>query len=107
MEGDNKIEITVTAENGITSKTFEIIAHRRNSEEETEYKEEQEIQVQRLSALLGEENNITENDAENLEEENTHKEQEEEKNNNMLVGVGIVIAIVLVGVIIYIVKKKK
>ena len=106
VEGDNKIEITVTAENGITTKAFEIIAHRRNSEEETEYKEEQEIQVQRLSALLGDENNITENDAENLEEENTHKEQEEEKNNNMLVGAGIVIAIVLVGVIIYIVKKK-
>lgn len=107
VEGDNKIEITVTAENDITIKTFEIIAHRRNTEEETEYKEEQEIQVQRLSALLGEENNITENDVENLEEENTHKEQEEEKNNKILVGVGIVIAIVLVGVIIYIVKKKK
>lgn len=109
LEGDNKIDIIVTAENGITTKKFEILAHRRNIEEETQYKEEQEIQVQRLSALLGEQNNITGNDFENFEETNVVEEnnQENQKNNNILVGVGILIVIALICIIFYIVKKKK
>lgn len=109
VEGDNKIEITVTAENGITTKTFEIIAHRRNAQEEAEYKKEHEVQVERLSALLGEENNITGNDVENLEENNIANEnnQENKKNNYILVGVGIIIVIALSGVMFYVIKKKK
>lgn len=107
-EGDNKIEIIVTAENGITTKKFEILAHRRNAEEETEYKEEQEIQIQRLSALLNEENNITENDAENLGEQDEGKEQSNaEKNSNKVwIGIGAIVVVVIAGIVFYVVKKR-
>lgn len=107
-EGDNKVEIIVTAENGITTKKFEILAHRRNAEEETEYKEEQEIQIQRLSALLNEENNITENDAENLGEQDDDKEQTNaEKNSNKIwIGIGVIVVVAIAGIVIYVVKKR-
>ena len=107
-EGDNKVEIIVTAENGITTKKFEILAHRRNAEEETEYKEEQEIQIQRLSALLNEENNITENDMENLGEQDDDKEQTNaEKNSNKIwIGIGVIVVVAIAGIVIYVVKKR-
>ena len=107
-EGDNKVEIIVTAENGITTKKFEILAHRRNAEEETEYKEEQEIQIQRLSALLNEENNITENDMENLGEQDDGKEQSNaEKNSNKIwIGIGVIVVVAIAGIVIYVVKKR-
>ena len=107
-EGDNKEEIIVTAENGITTKKFEILAHRRNAEEETEYKEEQEIQIQRLSALLNEENNITENDMENLGEQDDDKEQTNaEKNSNKIwIGIGVIVVVAIAGIVIYVVKKR-
>lgn len=107
-EGDNKVEIIVTAENGITTKKFEILAHRRNAEEETEYKEEQEIQIQRLSALLNEENNIIENDMENLGEQDDDKEQSNaEKNSNKIwIGIGVIVVVAIAGIVIYVVKKR-
>ena len=107
-EGDNKVEIIVTAENGITTKKFEILAHRRNAEEETEYKEEQEIQIKRLSALLNEENNITENDMENLGEQDDDKEQTNaEKNSNKIwIGIGVIVVVAIAGIVIYVVKKR-
>ena len=107
-EGDNKIEIIVTAENGITTKKFEILAHRRNAEEENKYKEEQEIQIQRLSALLNEENNITENDMENLGEQDDDKEQTNaEKNSNKIwIGIGVIVVVAIAGIVIYVVKKR-
>ena len=107
-EGDNKVEIIVTAENGITTKKFEILAHRRNAEEETEYKEEQEIQIQRLSALLNEENNIKENDMENLGEQDDDKEQTNaEKNSNKIwIGIGVIVVVAIAGIVIYVVKKR-
>lgn len=107
-EGDNKIEIIVTAENGITTKKFEILAHRRNAEEENKYKEEQEIQIQRLSALLNEENNITENDMENLGEQDDDKEQSNaDKNSNKIwIGIGVIVVVAIAGIVIYVVKKR-
>lgn len=107
-EGDNKIEIIVTAENGITTKKFEILAHRRNAEEENKYKEEQEIQIQRLSALLNEENNITENDMENLGEQDDDKEQTNaDKNSNKIwIGIGVIVVVAIAGIVIYVVKKR-
>ena len=50
--GMNKIEIIVLAENKITDKKFEITVYRRSESEEIAKQEEDEIQAERLSAIL-------------------------------------------------------
>ena len=53
--GDNKIEVIVLAEDKITEKKYEINVHRRNEQEEIENHEEQEIQAEKLTAILEQE----------------------------------------------------
>lgn len=59
--GDNTVEITVTAEDGITKKKYTIIVHRRNNEEEKEKEDNVKQQAQKLSAILQQSNNINDN----------------------------------------------
>lgn len=52
--GDNLIEIIVTAEDGITTKKYQIEAHRRTIEEDTEYEKERVAQEKTLTRILEE-----------------------------------------------------
>lgn len=98
--GDNKIEINVTAEDGITNKKYEIIVHRRTKEEEKENKEEQETQIRRLTEIVEEKQNV----------EDTNLEMTiEERSKNSWWKIGIILGflgIIIVGVIIFLIRKK-
>ena len=73
-EGENLIKITVTAQNGVANKVFEINCYRRNSEEEILYQEEQEenrkkleeiYKVEKISSQNGEADGKSEKESEN------------------------------------------
>lgn len=50
--GENKVEVVVLAENGITDKRFEITVYRRSIDEEAATQEETKAQAERLSAII-------------------------------------------------------
>ena len=50
--GDNQIVIKVIAENGYSFRRFYINAYRRNKTEQTEFEDNQNYQIQRISTLL-------------------------------------------------------
>lgn len=91
--GNNAIQINVIAEDGITNKKYELIVHRRNEQEELQYEQEREIEAERLSAILEEQNN-------NINKAN--------KNNNIVWIISIIVlgAILTMG-ILYIRKRQK
>ncbi len=94
--GDNTILINVLAEDGITIKKYELIAHRRSEEEELQHDIEEEKQLERLAEIL---------------EEQKDKEQEENQERSeqivlkIIACVIVLVCIAIVGIIIY--KKKK
>ena len=93
--GHNKIEVTVLAEDGITSKKYNIDIYRRNEAEEIEEQEQKEIEAERLAVILE-------------EQENNNKETPMEKGKTTTIigiSIAIVLAITIAGLIIY--KKKK
>lgn len=91
--GNNAIQINVIAEDGITNKKYELIVHRRNEQEELQYEQEREIEAERLSAILEEQNN-------NINKAN--------KNNNIVwLIIIIVLGVTLIIGILYIRKRQK
>lgn len=97
--GSNKIEIVVTAGDGITSKKYEIDVYRRNESEETQNKENQ-IEAERISTSLQEQYSKN-----NIVEENSITE-ETNKRNITLIGISI-IAVVCIAVIGYVIYRKR
>lgn len=98
--GDNNIIITVTAENGITTKKYEILAHRRSVQEELENQKQEKIQVERLSAIL---------DTKDPQGQNYLKQiqKNSEDNNRILIGIAVLILVVIIGVVVYYKKMQK
>ncbi len=77
--GDNRIIVEVTAENKITTKKYEIIAHRRNAEEQVLWEKEQEEEKQQLSNVLQTQkinSNFVEEEQQFTEEQETKKQEE-------------------------------
>ena len=102
--GDNTIIVNVLAEDGVTFRKYEIIAHRRNRTEQETFEEQEEEEAEQLEVLLSEysEENIENNEINNNESDN--------KNNDKLVLLFIIIGLIIVfvlGVIYYLKKKKK
>ena len=50
--GNNKVIITVTAENGITSKKYNINVYRRNNNEQAEYEKERQEAIEQANTVL-------------------------------------------------------
>lgn len=96
--GDNLIEIIVTAEDNITKKKYEIIAHRRTAAEEIKHEEEQKLQEEMLNNIL-EEKQIDEN-IDNNEKQNN---QIEEKR----IGIYIIIPVIALTTILIVIWKIK
>ena len=101
--GDNTIIVNVLAEDGVTFRKYEIIAHRRNETEQETFEEQEEEEAEQVEVLLSEysEENIENNEINNNESDN--------KNNDKLVLLFIIIGLIIVFVIwvIYLKKKKK
>lgn len=95
--GNNTIQINVLAEDKITNKKYEITVHRRNEQEELQYKQEREDQAQKLSVILEKEE----------ENDNTNEIKQKEKRNILSIVIVIVLGSSVITGIVYIVKKRK
>lgn len=101
-EGNNLITIVVTAPNGITKKTYEIQAYKRNTQEETKYKEEQEKMQEKLE------------NAYKIEKVNGYAQEEspeninkESKGNGWVIAIGVIIIATIAIVIFYYIRNKR
>lgn len=93
--GDTKIDVVVSAQDGITIKKYEITVHRRNELEEIQSQEEQEVQVEKLSAILEETQN-----------ESQIPQDIKKENNNFMFGALAIFTIGMVITLGYIAKKR-
>ena len=95
--GNNTVQINVLAEDKITNKRYEIVVHRRNEQEELQYKQEQESGAEKVSTILEEQNNS----------KNVDK-IEQNKNNNIIWIIGVIVLCgAIIAGIIYSKKQKK
>ncbi len=95
--GSNKIEITVTAEDGITDKKYVLEVYRRNEEEEIKAQEEKKLEAEKLSAIL--EENQDNNGQSAVEEDNNQdkiKSKDEKIKNNIRIGIWIIAGVIVV-----------
>lgn len=94
-EGNNRIKINVTAENGTTKKIYNINAYKRNDEEEKEYIEEKEKNKEELEEAYNIEYTINKNDSDKI-----HKN----KSGIILMAIFFILVLML---IIFVYKKYK
>ncbi len=98
--GANKIEITVTAEDGITDKKYVLEVYRRNEEEEKQAEENQKIETEKLAAILEETQNNNEQNT--IGKNNNQNEEKEGIKKSIRIGIWIIIgAIIIVGIEFY------
>lgn len=108
--GANKIEITVTAEDGITDKKYVLEVYRRNEEEEKQFEENQKIEAERLAVILEEtQNNNQQNDIEENNNKNEINKENEELKKDIHIGIWIIVGvIIIVGIAFYFrIKRRK
>ena len=107
-EGNNKIIIRVTAQNGFTIREYEINVKKRNVQEDEEYKKKQEEQTEELQkAYEMEKISLESNNQVNNNDNNNEVNQK--NNHKVLIFIGIVLAILFI-VILYkliIIRKNK
>ena len=100
-EGNNKIEIKVTAPNGFTQRIYEINVYRRNKQEETMYDQEVDKVKKRLEEAYSVNKEVSENDNSGETMNNDNNEVKNEKRENkkdyllMAVDVFIVVSIII------------
>lgn len=106
-EGKNTVIIKVIAENKITEKNYIIEVYRRNSQEEVQALENQEIKIEKANAIIEEKEQEESLDTEELNiEEEKQKENETFKNKYFLPIILVVLIVVfIIGYYIY--KKRK
>ncbi len=103
--GKNNIKILVTAEDGYTTKEYNVEVYKRDEKEEEAYIKDQELQTRKLSTLL-EENDTIENEKENEIMQNNEKTNKEKRVYNGIIVLVIIIVIVFT-LILWIRKKHK
>ena len=100
-EGNNKIEIKVTAPNGFTQRIYEINVYKRNKQEETIYNQEVDKVKKRLEEAYSVNKEVSENDNSGETMNNDNNEVKNEKKENkkdyllMAVDVFIVVSIII------------
>ena len=100
-EGNNKIEIKVTAPNGFTQRIYEINVYKRNKQEETMYDQEVDKVKKRLEEAYSVNKEVSENDNSGETMNNDNNEVKNEKSENkkdyllMAVDVFIVVSIII------------
>ena len=103
-EGDNLVKVRVTASNGYSFKDYIVNVHRRTQEEDKIFEEEQIANSEKLNSII---------DEKGLEffSNEQEVENEEENKNNQIINYRtnfIVLGLILVvGVEIFVIKKKK
>ncbi len=100
-EGNNKIEIKVTAPNGFTQRIYEINVYKRNKQEEAIYDQEVDKVKKRLEEAYSVNKEVSENDNSGETMNNDNNEVKNEKRENkkdyllMAVDVFIVVSIII------------
>lgn len=102
-EGNNKIEIKVTAPNGFTQRIYEINVYKRNKQEETIYNQEVDKVKKRLEEAYSVDKKVSENDNSGERTINSDKNDESKNENGenkkdyllMAVDVFIVVSIII------------
>ena len=100
-EGNNKIEIKVTAPNGFTQRIYEINVYKRNKQEEKIYEQEVDKVKKRLEEAYSVNKEVSENDNSGEMMNNDNNEVKNEKRENkkdyllMAVDVFIVVSIII------------
>ena len=100
-EGNNKIEIKVTAPNGFTQRIYEINVYKRNKQEETMYDQEVDKVKKRLEEAYSVNKEVSENNNSGETMNNDNNEVKNEKKENkkdyllMAVDVFIVVSIII------------
>lgn len=99
-EGDNIVNILVTAANGFSTKKYQVKVHRRNEGEQKVYQNEKLEEAYEIDKLT---------DAKDNQTENSEKEEaEKKKNNNMIIGIAmLVISTFTISVITFFILKNK
>lgn len=100
--GNNVVNIQVMAENGYTKKQYKINVYKRNEEEQKIADEEQKVNIQKLNAILEEQE---EGDEE--QKQSNHNIIENMKENVWFVVIYIIFSIIIVIIVIYRIKKEK
>ena len=100
-EGENLIDIIVTAPNGFTKKKYQVLVYKRNAEEENKYNEEQELNKQKLEQIYKTEKL----NAEEITEQNGNKN--EAKDNFIVTIIALVILAIIVGIAFIKIKRRK
>ena len=112
-EGNNKIEIKVTAPNGFTQRIYEINVYKRNKQEETIYNQEVDKVKKRLEEAYSVDKKVSENDNSGETMNNDNNEVKNEKRENkkdyllMAVDVFIVVSIIIGFLTYKNIKRKK
>ena len=99
--GNNVVNIQVMAENGYTSKKYVVNVYRRNEEEQKLADEEQQLNIQKLNAILEEQNEE--------EEQENHENELIEKIKETKWGMIItsILIIIILCIVIYRIKIRK
>ena len=105
-EGNNKIEIKVTAPNGFTQRIYEINVYKRNKQEETIYDQEVDKVKKRLEEAYSVNKEVSENDnsGETMNNDNNEvkKEKRENKKDYLLMAVDVFIVVsIIIGFLTY------
>ena len=99
--GNNVVNIQVIAENGYTIKQYKINVYRRNEEEQKIADEEQQLNIQKLNAILEEQNEE--------EEQEKHENEliEKIKENKWGMIITSILIIIILCIVIYRIKIRK
>lgn len=111
--GNNKVIISVTAENGITKKDYLINVYKRNEDEEKENEQKQQNIIQEANTVM--ERIATESEEEtagDTEDEQENENQEQIVSNETAQGkaimiIGSIASVMVLGLSVYTIKRKK
>ena len=99
--GNNEINIKVVAENGYTAKQFRVNVYRRSEEEQRMADEEQQVNLQKLNAILEEQNEEEE------QSQNENNMLENVKENIWFIVIYIIFAIIIIILVIFRIRNGK
>lgn len=105
--GPNQVIINVTAVNGITTKKYYINAYKRSEEEEISYNEEQHNNINTANEAIEKMNSDEGSDnVASLTENADITSENKETENKVFMIVGIVLAILVIGIVVIRIKRR-
>lgn len=106
--GQNQVIINVTAVDGITIKKYYINAYKRNEEEEIKFNEEQHNNINEANEIIEKmSSNSTLQDEESITDNVDTSSKNKEAVNKLFTIVGIILVVLVIGIIIIRIRKRK